>query len=155
MAKKRMKRKGARRKAVRRAGRKPMTAAASGNDAASNLHALLGSLHAQRDALDHQIGAIENALAAFAGAAAPRSGRVGRPKKNGGGGSGQYRSGSLKDYVESVLASGAVMAVKDIADAVLAAGFKTKNQTLAKSVGIALTQMPNVEKVGRGKFQLK
>jgi len=45
------------------------------------------------------------------------------------------------------------MAVKDITKGVVRSGYKTKNKTLAKSVGIALTEMPTVEKVGRGQFR--
>ena len=47
------------------------------------------------------------------------------------------------------------MQVKDIASAVVRAGYKTRNQTLAKSVGLALASMPEVEKVGRGAYQLR
>jgi len=64
------------------------------------------------------------------------------------------RTGSLKYYIERVLAAGGTMSVKDITAAVLRAGFKTKNKTLGTSVGIALSQMPNVKKVARGKYAL-
>jgi hypothetical protein len=47
------------------------------------------------------------------------------------------------------------MAVKDITEGVRRGGYETRNKTLAKSVGIALTQMPEVDKVGRGLFRLK
>lgn len=46
------------------------------------------------------------------------------------------------------------MAVKDVTEGVMKSGFKTKNKTLAKSVGIALTQMPMISKLGRGMFEL-
>ena len=39
--------------------------------------------------------------------------------------------------------------------AVTRAGYKSKNKTLAKSIGIALSVMSTVEKVGRGQFKLK
>jgi len=61
----------------------------------------------------------------------------------------------MKDYILKVLAGGRVMRVNEIAQAILDAGFKTKNQTLAKSVGIALAQMPQLKKVGRGKYRIK
>lgn len=47
------------------------------------------------------------------------------------------------------------MAVKDVTAAVVRAGYQTRNRTLGKSVGIALAQMPNVTKLGRGTFKLK
>ena len=65
------------------------------------------------------------------------------------------RPGSLKAYVLDVLRGRGVTAVKDITAAVLAHGYKTKNKTLAKSVGISLAQMPEAQKVGRGMFRMK
>jgi hypothetical protein len=98
-----------------------------------------------------QIEAIDRALAALGAAARTPAARPTRGR----GGAG-LRRGSLKYYVERVLrARGGAMAVKDVAAAVRKAGFKSKNKTLGKSVGIAMTQMPNVRKVSRGVFRLK
>jgi hypothetical protein len=119
-------------------------------------------LIAQRDALDEQLLALDTALAAMgrkpvaarparAAAIAVAVGR--RPR---GAPAGGRRPGSLKEFSARVLSStGGAMAVKDITDGVRRAGYETRNKTLAKSVGIALTQMPEVQKVGRGLFQLK
>jgi hypothetical protein len=69
---------------------------------------------------------------------------------------GRHRPGSLKDFIVRVLsAASGPMSVKDIAAGVLEAGYKSKNRTLAKSVGIALAQMPEVARVRRGVFRLK
>ncbi len=118
--------------------------------AMQNLQAAAEDLRAQRAAIDAQLTAVEQALAAMGTAPAGKQGRrVGRPPGTG------MRAGSLKDYITNVLSGGEVMSVKDITNAVLAAGYPTRNKTLAKSVGIALTEMPNVQKVARGKFRLK
>ncbi len=115
------------------------------------MQAYRSDLIAQRAQVNTQIGAIERALAALgtkigAPARKPAAGRRGAAA----------RPGSLKTYVERVLrARGRSMAVKDVTDAVLRAGFKSTNKTLAKSVGIALSQMRNVRKVSRGLFSLK
>jgi hypothetical protein len=127
--------------------------------AIQSLRGYHGELRAQRSALDAQIHAVENALAVMGSPGAlPRVGRgPGRPPgRRAGGGRGRGpRPGSLKSYVLDVLTGSGVMAVKDITAGVLAAGYKTKNRTLAKSVGIALTELKNVAKVGRGRFRLK
>ena len=108
-------------------------------------------LLAQRDQVSLQIDAIDKALAAMGGAVRS-SGR----KSIGGRRAGKARAGSLKSYIERVLRTrGGRMAVKDVATAVRKAGFKTKNKTLAKSVGVALSEMSNVRKVSRGTFCLK
>ena len=111
-------------------------------------------LLAQRDAVEGQIQAIDNALHAF-GAAAPARGGM-QPVTRGRRGPRGPRAGSLQTYIENVLKShGKPMAVKDITDAVMKAGFNTKNKTLGKSVGITLTKMPNVRRVSRGIFNMK
>ena len=47
------------------------------------------------------------------------------------------------------------MRVQDIEKAVRAGGFKTKNKTLGKSIGIALLDMQGVERVARGLYELR
>lgn len=132
-------------------------AAGDTSAAVSSLQVALSSLRQQRSQLEERISAVEAALRAFD---APVSGgaRRGRPPGSGkaAGREGRgYRTGSLKAYIHRVLDGGGQMRVTDVTNAVLKSGFKTKNKTLAKSVGIALTQMPTVQKVGRGVFKLK
>lgn len=134
-------------------GRKAVSAGGAG--VVASLQGARGELLAQRDALESQISALDAALAAFGAAAA--GGHSGR-RAGGGGAAGAsikgVRGGSLKEYLIRVLsAAGGEMSVKDITAGVLRAGYQTRNQTLAKSVGIALTQTPGIKKVGRGKFK--
>ncbi len=112
----------------------------------------------QRALLDQKVQALENAINAIGGFTPVKRGPgPGRPPRRGPGRppGGAPRPGSLKDYIARVLSEGGIMAVKDIAAGVLRAGYKTKNKTLAKSVGIALAEMKTVRKVGRGRFRLK
>jgi hypothetical protein len=133
----------------RRPGRPPRSEGAGG--AIRSLVAYRNQLLAQRTAIEAQLQVVDHALQVM-GQPIPSitARRPGRPPATGG-----ARPGSLKAYITDVLRAGGVMAVKDITAGVLAAGYKTQNKTLAKSVGIALTEMSNVEKVGRGKFQLR
>ncbi|MGE0479586.1 MAG: hypothetical protein AB7Q17_03840 [Phycisphaerae bacterium] len=133
------------------------------------MEAAFSDLHAQRSALDAQIGALDAALAALRGGA-PRAAAARGPRKAGRparaaakakprgratrAASG-VRAGSLKDYIQRVLSAGTPMSVKDITTGVTKSGFKTKNKTLATSVGIALANMPSVARVSRGVFKLK
>lgn len=92
-----------------------------------------------------------------------RPGRPAGSKGRAGGGKGRGRhgprEGSLKQYALNALRSkGAVMTVKDITSAVRNGGYKTKNKTLDKSVGIGLVELVKaglVSKVGRGKFKAR
>lgn len=169
MAKKRRKKKVSKavaKKTGRRPGRPPGSGRAAAASASGSAAGAIGSIrqalaHLENDRaqLDRQIDALRTALrelgqAAPALAAAPR---VAAAPVGGGGGRGRRpRAGSLKEFIQGVLTqAGGVMAVRDITDGVLAAGYQSKNQTLAKSVGIALTEMPGVIKVGRGQFRLK
>lgn len=149
----------------RRPGRpKGSGGATSWASAASGLKSYRNTLATDRDALDEKIGALDSALDAMgAGAPAARgparrsAGKPG-PKPGPGPGRGRRgpRKGSLKEYITKVL-GGRVrgMAVKDITTSVLRSGYKSKNKTLAKSVGIALADMRGVSKLGRGVYQLK
>lgn len=134
-------------------GRRP---AGDVSAAVSSLQTALDSLRAQKVQLDGRIGAVEAALRAFNApiAGAPRRGRPvgsGRSADSSKG----FRKGSLKDHIHRVLSDGKAMRVTDVTKAVLRGGFKTKNKTLAKSVGIALSQMPSVQRVGRGVFKIR
>lgn len=137
-----------------RAGRTPQALASP--SAVQSLRTCRTELEAQCRTLAAQIAAVDRALQALTGAAAPRGTAPGRPpagrRPRGAKG---FRAGSLKEHIANVLGGGGTMQVKDIAAGVLEAGYRTANKTLAKSVGIALTEMPNVRKVGRGRFRLK
>jgi hypothetical protein len=105
----------------------------------------------RRAEIDGQIMAIEQALGAFGVGSAKAARPTSKASRSGG-----AREGSLKDYVGRVLAaSGSAMMVKDIAAAVVKSGYKTKNKTLATSVGLALADMGSVKRVSRGQYRLK
>jgi len=127
--------------------------AATGNKdlktALSGLNAYRKSLLDSRSLIDQRIAAVESAIKTIN--QTPMATNTGlQPTANR-----NHRAGSLKDYIERVLSGNGVMTVKQITQAVLLAGYPTRNKTLDKSVGIALAQMRTVAKVTRGKFQLK
>lgn len=146
---------------VPRSGRRRMGRPAGpiGGSVVGSLTVAMNELVAQRAALDAQIASLQDMITTMGGAAAAVPHAAAAPIAAGGRGrrGRPPRSGSLKEYILKVLsAAGDVMAVKDIADGVVKAGYKTKNQTLAKSVGIALRELSaQVQKVGRGRFRLK
>lgn len=130
-------------------GRPPGSRIAGGAAAAiASLRRFHGELAVQKQRIDAQLAAVENAIRAMSGAA-PAAPRGPLPAGQRG-----PRKGSLKSYIIRVLTGKGEMAVKDITAAVRSAGYPTKNKTLAKSVGNALADMPNVTKVGRGLFRL-
>lgn len=142
--------------------RKPRNVVLSG--AMASLTSLRGNLVAERDALERRIAALNNAIAAFGGSAA--GGRSAGPAAGGGAGGGGGRGrgrrsgprrGSLKEYILNSMKSGQPAYVKDITNSVVKSGYKSKNKTLAKSVGIALAEMVrsgHVVKEGRGQFRV-
>lgn len=144
-------------KARRGPGRPPGSNSRSA--ALSGLQSYHGSLMAERDRIDKEIMAIEDAMGVMQGSGITRRAAGGPGRRAGGGGAGGgggMRSGSLKEFIYNVLSSrGEPMAVKDITQAVLDSGYQTRNKTLAKSVGIALAEMPEAQKVGRGLFKAK
>jgi hypothetical protein len=146
--KKRRRRRRVKKGAKRRQFRRP--SGAGDNAVASYLMAAHQSLLDERADVDRKITALESALAQFRHPALGKRG-PGRPAARPAGG---YRAGSLKDYILRVLSGGRTAAVKDIADGVVRAGYQSRNKTLAKSVGIALAQMPEVAKMGRGQYRL-
>lgn len=135
----------------------PRTVAAGGAAAAvATLRRYHSELCAQQQSIAAQVQAVEAAIRAVSGvggASMPRA-SFAAPRRMAGGSGRRPRSGSLKEYILKVLHTGGTMSVKDITEAVRKAGYPTKNQTLAKSVGIALTATPGVAKVARGKFRL-
>jgi len=154
---------GARRR--RRFGRVARLARGGVGGAVASLQGYRAELAGQCSELTAQIQAVDAALRAMGIAVAARRGPgrpagrpVGRPAGAGvrrkGRGRGP-RAGSLKEHILKVLTGRGIMSVKDITAGVLAGGYSTSNQTLAKSVGIALTELPNVRKVARGQFRLK
>jgi uncharacterized C2H2 Zn-finger protein len=143
------------RKAPRRIGprakRGPRVAASGTTPLLRQMHVYRGGLVAQQTRLASQIDAIDRALAALGAAPAKPAAPSARGRRGP-----RARRGSLKDYIGRVLrAGGAPMTVKDVTASVRRAGFKSRNKTLAKSVGIAMSQMPDVAKVSRGVFRLK
>lgn len=140
------------RRAKRVARRTPQAPVGGTLPLVRQMQAYRAGLVAQRGHVDQQIGAIDKALSAMGTAPRTRAAKAPRGGRRGGG----TRAGSLKDFIARVLGTTRKpMAVKDVTARVLRSGFKSKNKTLAKSVGIALTQMPNVAKVSRGMFRLK
>lgn len=147
-----------RRKKIGRRG-SATSAGSAISDAVAGLNTARSALVAQRDELDHQLGEIDRILMNMGGA--PQSVRMpgrkpGRPAgRPSGKTAGGYRAGSLKSVLHGILASsGAPMRVQDITGRVQKAGYDSRNKTLAKSVGVALTQMTGVRKVKRGTFKL-
>ena len=68
-------------------------------------------------------------------------------------GSSDHRAGSLKDHIQRVLTNDATpVPVAESVAAFIRSGFKSKNKTLATSVGIALADMPGVRRVRRGVY---
>lgn len=135
---------------VKRKRRGPTQPASGLPNLVAQLTRTRNELVARRDALGAQIAALDGALTAMGAKTAARlvvAKAVGRRGP---------RAGSLKDHIARVLReAGGPMRVKDIAAGVLQAGYQTKNQTLAKSIGIAMRQMPDVRKVRRGVFRYK
>ena len=138
--------------ARKRTTRAPRPAPAPVTDVVANLTHARNELSVQRDSLDEQITMIDKALTAMGTRpTAMRMARRGAAPAGRG-----PRAGSLKEFIVKVLSGRkGAMAVKDISAGVLKAGYTTRNKTLAKSVGIALTQMPQIVKVGRGLFKMK
>jgi hypothetical protein len=132
--------------------------AAGEQGALAGLRSYRERLTAERAALDQKLSAIDQALSVL-GAAAPARARAARGAMGRGvvaRGGRRPAGGSLREYIDRVLrANGGVMAVKDITEAVRRAGYPTRNQTLAKSVGVTLRRMNNIVKVGRGRFRMK
>ena len=112
----------------------------------------------RRESLDSEITAISNAIEAI-GAAAPAAsqgrrpgrpaGRVGRPRSSGG------RKGSLRDYVLRTMGKRSTpMSPRQLASAVVKAGYKSKAKDLTKAVSNLLPQLKQVKRVGFGKYRL-
>lgn len=155
MAKAKRRRKAASKKAARRTRRTARRPAPRTNPVSAAVQALQGhrsELLTERGRIEKELAKIDHALKAM-GALAPRgkAAAAGRPAR----GRPAGRPGSLKSYLGKVLSGGETMTVSDITAAVRKSGYKTSNKTLAKSVGIALTQMPNVTRVARGRFRLR
>jgi hypothetical protein len=164
MARKRKGRKAVAKRSIKRrrvAKAKRGTRKAGVGGALSGLKTYRTQLVARRNELDAQIQAVDGALRVMGVAVTARrpagrvAGRIIRRRPAGKGGRRGPRAGSLKEHILGVLAGRGVMSVKDITEGVLAGGYRTKNKTLAKSVGIALTELPNVSKVARGRFRAR
>lgn len=127
---------------------RPRAVAGSADTAVRALRAHSTALVAQRAQLDAEIQAVDEALRVM-GAAGAKAGRRATGPRGG------RRAGSLKEYIAKVLNGSGVMTVKAITEGVLAAGYPTRNRTLAKSVGITLTKMNEVKRVKRGHFRMR
>jgi hypothetical protein len=120
-----------------------------------HLRAAHQALISERAKLDGQIAALASLFGGEPAPAARTAGTTPRATRAAGGRT-PYRSGSLKEHLHNALAqAGGAMAVKDLTTAVVANGYTSANKTLAKSVGIALAEMKDVQKVKRGLFRLK
>jgi hypothetical protein len=136
---------------ARAAPRRPGTTGAGIGGVIRELSAYRDQLVAERAQVDAQIAAVEGALAALGAAVRPAMTRATALRRGPG-----PRQGSLKDHIARVLgARRGPMSVKDITGAVRAAGYRTKNKTLDKSVGNALGKMRQVVKVARGQYRLR
>ncbi len=116
----------------------------------ARLRACRDELAAQHAALDAQVAALDQAIAALGGSVASvRVHRGGRRHP-------AFRAGTLPAYITQVLhAHRGPIAVKDVAAAVLKAGYKSRDKTLPKTVGKYMAAMPGVQKVGRGVYRAK
>ena len=124
------------------------------------IQASRGELEAQQAQITAQMAALDNTIATLGGATAPTA-QAGRMRvrtagtKRGRAGRGA-REGSLRSYIDKVLhEAGKPMRVAEITAAVRKAGFKTKNKTLDKSVGITLAGIPTAKRVARGVYAAK
>ncbi len=125
------------------------TPASGLGDALASMKAYRDHLAAQLSDIDNRIRAIDAALAAI-GSGDPKP--VVTRRKSGMG----SRAGSLKAYIARVLRGLTKgKSVKDIAAAVVKAGYKSKDKRLSQSVGKALADMKNVVRIGRGVYRLK
>ena len=92
-------------------------------------------------------------MAGMRGTTTRRAGRPpARPTTSSSGRDGQH-GGSLKEFIVQVMKGGGVMQVAEITTAIKRAGYRTKNKTLAHSVGVALREMKGVKRGGRGMFR--
>jgi hypothetical protein len=124
------------------------------SSAVAELRNALARLNTHRSEIDSRIAALNGALRSLGGSLGPGISAA-RAASAGRDGRGRARRGSLKHYILRVLQGGGVMAVKDVTVGVRKSGFRTRNKTLAKSVGTTMASMPEVAKVGRGRFRLK
>lgn len=142
-------------------GQRSVAAGGVIESAMSQMRSVHASLVGEHVRLGRQIAALESAMREIGVAPAGRPGRPpGRPAgvsaaRAAGDGRRGVRAGSLKDHIFKVLSGGGRMRVQDIEKAVRAGGFKTKNKTLGKSIGIALLDMQGVERVARGLYELR
>ncbi len=102
------------------------------------------------DSVQSQIDSIEAAMAKMG--SAPSGRRRGRPP--GGGGGRGFREGSVKGFILKALKGNGEMAVKDVAKSVLKLGYGTDSNNFPNQVSNALAQMPQVTKMGRGRYKL-
>lgn len=104
----------------------------------------------QREAIDAQLAAIDAARAAFETGGGALTGTAASPS------AAAYNPGSLKQHIEQVLSrAGRPLRLMEITEAVRRSGFKTRNKTLDKSIGISLGEMRTVKRIGRGVYRVR
>ncbi len=150
-AKKKMRRGPQRGRTARAAPRQPAPTGAGLAGAVGQLRAYQDELAGQRAQIEAQLAAVESALSALGATASVATRRVTTRGRGA-----AARQGSLKDHIARVLgARSGPMAVKDVAAAVLKAGYKSRDKTLAHTVGKLLAAMPNTVRVARGQYRLR
>lgn len=118
----------------------------------AQLDAYREQLAAQRAEIDSQLAVLDHALAALGATARPPTKHVAGGRR---GGRAAW-AGSLKSFILRVL-QGRVrpLAVKDIAAAVLNAGYQSRDKDLGRAVHKYLTSMPQIVRVTRGQYRLR
>jgi hypothetical protein len=147
------------RKAVKRRPRQEarMLVRAQAGGPAQLLHGVRvwrDALAAQQTQLASQVEALDQLLATLGGTVPKPRGQRALKGRRTGGGRERARPGSLRSFVAQVLrAARKPLRRTEIAAAVLKAGYKTRNKTLGKSVGVMLRNMAGVKKMGRGVYR--
>lgn len=130
-------------------------AKAGGGSVLATLRYARAQLISEQSGIQRKLAALDATIAAFGGALSS-GGAAAAPQRAGGASKAKYRRGSLKERLHQIMtAAGKSMAVKDVHQAVKQSGYKSDNKTLAKSIGIALSQMSTIKKVSRGVFRAK
>jgi len=161
MAKKRKKKKRAKVAKVAVARAAAATSAGAIRNVVAQLTKYRDSLLAQQEELAKELQRVNDALETLSVGQARRAAAAAKPaapvpRRGPGRGRRGAREGSLRSYIVKVLGDhGGPMAVREIAQAVLDAGYKSKNKKLASSISGMLREIPEVEKVGHGKYQLR
>lgn len=148
----------------RRPGRPPGSGRASYTGSNNGATQVLGAmqdyydqLHRRRQEIESELAAVASAMETIGGstpAAAPAKRGPGRPPSRGPI-AGTGRSGSLKEYVVTVLKqSSEPLSPREIAGAVQNSGYPTRAKDLTKAVSNLLPNVERIKRVGFGKYTL-